>query len=166
VSGAQLVKRLQDLGIGRPLVDIVIPAGFSFSLDGSAVYLTMAFLLLAQAAGIDLSWQQKLDSIGTVAVAALALIVGVDRILNQSRCSTGTLVTRGRPSMTRCSRLSTGTPRTAAEPEGRPPSGDATDGRLKQLIRSGRSRARLLVPSVTLRRRRRRSPVTWRWEAS
>jgi hypothetical protein len=44
----------------------------------------MAFLFLAQAAGIDLSWQQKLDSIGTVAVAALALIVGVDRILNRA----------------------------------------------------------------------------------
>ena len=109
----QLIKRLEDLGVGRPVVGIVIPAGFSFNLDGSAVYLTMAFLFLAQATGTDLSWQQQLvmvgimmltskgtagiaggafiilastvSSIGTVPVAALALIVGVDRILNEGR---------------------------------------------------------------------------------
>ena len=39
---------------------IAIPSGFSVNLDGSAVYLTMASLLLAQAVGIDLSWQQQL----------------------------------------------------------------------------------------------------------
>jgi len=109
----QLIRRLEDLGVGRPVVGIVIPAGFSFNLDGSAVYLTMAFLFLAQATGTDLSWQQQLvmigvmmltskgtagiaggafiilastvSSIGTVPVAALALIVGVDRILNEGR---------------------------------------------------------------------------------
>ena len=109
----QLIKRLEDLGVGRPVVGIVIPAGFSFNLDGSAVYLTMAFLFLAQATNTDLSWQQQLvmvgimmltskgtagiaggafiilastvSSIGTVPVAALALIVGVDRILNEGR---------------------------------------------------------------------------------
>ena len=109
----QLIKRLEDLGVGRPVVGIVIPAGFSFNLDGSAVYLTMAFLFLAQATNTDLSWQQQLimvgimmltskgtagiaggafiilastvSSIGTVPVAALALIVGIDRILNEGR---------------------------------------------------------------------------------
>lgn len=109
----QLIKRLEDLGVGKPVVGIVVPSGFSFNLDGSAVYLTMAFLFLAQATGVDLSWQEQLvmvgimmltskgtagiaggafiilastvSSIGTVPVAALALIVGVDRILNEGR---------------------------------------------------------------------------------
>jgi len=109
----QLIKRLEDLGVGKPVVGIVIPSGFSFNLDGSAVYLTMAFLFLAQATGTDLSWQEQLvmvgimmltskgtagiaggafiilastvSSIGTVPVAALALIVGIDRILNEGR---------------------------------------------------------------------------------
>jgi aerobic C4-dicarboxylate transport protein len=109
----QLVEKLEVLGVGRPVVGIVIPAGFSFNLDGSAVYLTMASLFLAQAVGIDLSWQQQLvmvgimmltskgtagiaggafivlastvTAVGHVPLAALALIVGIDRILNEGR---------------------------------------------------------------------------------
>ncbi|WP_299530375.1 cation:dicarboxylate symporter family transporter [uncultured Streptomyces sp.] len=54
------------LGIGRPVVGIVILSGFSFNLDGSAVYLTMASLFLAQAMGIDLSWQQQLIMVGVM----------------------------------------------------------------------------------------------------
>ena len=48
----------------RSVVGITIPAGFSFNLDGSAIYLTMASLFLAQAVGIDLSWQQQLAMVG------------------------------------------------------------------------------------------------------
>ncbi|MGP4020494.1 cation:dicarboxylate symporter family transporter [Saccharopolyspora sp. 5N708] len=109
----QVVRKLEILGIGRPVVGIVIPAGFSFNLDGSAVYLTMASLFLAQAVGINLSWQQQLvmvgimmltskgtagiaggafivlastmTAVGHIPLAALALIVGVDRILNEGR---------------------------------------------------------------------------------
>jgi aerobic C4-dicarboxylate transport protein len=109
----QLVRKLEIMGIGRPVVGIVIPAGFSFNLDGSAVYLTMASLFLAQAVGIDLSWQQQLvmigvmmltskgtagiaggafivlastiTAVGHIPLAALALIVGIDRILNEGR---------------------------------------------------------------------------------
>ena len=95
------------------MVGLVIPAGFSFNLDGSAIYLTMASLFLAQAVGIDLSWQQQLimvgvmmltskgtagiaggafivlastiTAVGHVPLAALALIVGIDRMLNEGR---------------------------------------------------------------------------------
>jgi aerobic C4-dicarboxylate transport protein len=109
----QLVRRLEHLGAGRPVVGIVVPSGFSFNLDGSAIYLTLASLFLAQAVGIDLSWQQQLvlvavmmltskgtagiaggafivlastlSALGTIPLAALALIVGVDRILNEGR---------------------------------------------------------------------------------
>ncbi|MFF0086396.1 cation:dicarboxylate symporter family transporter [Streptomyces canus] len=105
--------KLEILGIGRPVVGIVIPSGFSFNLDGSAVYLTMASLFLAQAMGIDLSWQQQLimvgvmmltskgtagiaggafivlastvTAVGHIPLAALSLIVGIDRILNEGR---------------------------------------------------------------------------------
>ncbi|MEU6183726.1 cation:dicarboxylate symporter family transporter [Streptomyces coeruleorubidus] len=79
----QLVRKLEILGIGRPVVGIVIPSGFSFNLDGSAVCLTMASLFLAQATGIDLSWQQQLvivgvmmlTSKGTAGIAGGAFIV-------------------------------------------------------------------------------------------
>ncbi|MFG2732960.1 cation:dicarboxylate symporter family transporter [Streptomyces canus] len=109
----QLVRKLETLGVGRPVVGIVIPSGFSFNLDGSAVYLTMASLFMAQAVGIDLSWQQQLvmvgimmftskgtagiaggafvvlastvTAVGHIPLAALSLIVGVDRILNEGR---------------------------------------------------------------------------------
>ncbi len=109
----QLVRKLEHLGVDRSVVGLVIPAGFSFNLDGSAVYLTMASLFLAQAVGIDLSWQQQLvmvavmmltskgtagiaggafivlastiTAVGHVPLAALALIVGIDRILNEGR---------------------------------------------------------------------------------
>lgn len=109
----QFIRKLETLGVGRPVVGITVPSGFSFNLDGSAVYLTMASLFLAQAVDIHLSWQQQLvmvgvmmltskgtagvaggafvvlassvTAIGHVPLAALALIVGVDRILNEGR---------------------------------------------------------------------------------
>ena len=109
----QLVRKLEMMGIGRPVVGIVIPSGFSFNLDGSAIYLTMASLFLAQALGMDLTWQQQLvmigvmmltskgtagiaggafivlastmTAVGHMPLAALALIVGIDRILNEGR---------------------------------------------------------------------------------
>lgn len=116
----QLVRKLEILGIGFYfVVGIVIPSEFSFNLDGSAVYLTMASLFLAQAMGIDLSWQQQqqqqqqlimvgvmmltskgtagiaggafivlastVTAVGHIPLAALSLIVGIDRILNEGR---------------------------------------------------------------------------------
>ncbi|GHH78097.1 hypothetical protein GCM10018793_27630 [Streptomyces sulfonofaciens] len=108
-----VVRKLEALGAGRPVVGIVIPSGFSLNLDGSAVYLTMASLFLAQALGIDLSWQQQLvmvgvmmltskgtagiaggaflvlastiTAVGHIPLAALPLIVGIDRILDEGR---------------------------------------------------------------------------------
>ncbi|HWD06224.1 MAG TPA: cation:dicarboxylase symporter family transporter [Amycolatopsis sp.] len=109
----QMVRKLEILGAGRPVVGIVVPSGFSFNLDGSAIYLTMASLFLAQALGMNLSWQQQLTmvavmmltskgtagiaggafivlassmtAVGHMPLAALALIVGIDRILNEGR---------------------------------------------------------------------------------
>ncbi|MEY9259358.1 aerobic C4-dicarboxylate transport protein [Brevibacterium epidermidis] len=109
----QLIKKLEALGVGKSTVGIVVPAGFSFNLDGSAVYLTMAALFLAQAVGVPLDWGQQLaivgvmmltskgtagiaggafivlastlSAVGDIPLAALALIVGIDRILNEGR---------------------------------------------------------------------------------
>ncbi|MFL4476149.1 cation:dicarboxylate symporter family transporter [Paeniglutamicibacter sp. MACA_103] len=109
----QLIKKLEAMGVGKSTVGIVIPSGFSFNLDGSAVYLTMASLFLAQAVGVDLDWTQQLamvgvmmltskgtagiaggafivlastlSTVGGIPLAALALIVGIDRILNEGR---------------------------------------------------------------------------------
>lgn len=109
----QLIKKLEAMGVGKSTVGIVIPSGFSFNLDGSAVYLTMASVFLAQAVGMDLSWEQQLvmvgvmmltskgtagiaggafivlastlSSVGGIPLAALALIVGIDRLLNEGR---------------------------------------------------------------------------------
>ena len=109
----QVMKKLENMGVGRPTVGIVIPSAFSFNLDGSAIYLTMASVFLAQAVGIHLSWEQQLAMVGIMMIsskgtagvtggafivlagslgavsgiptAALALIVGVDRLLNEGR---------------------------------------------------------------------------------
>ncbi len=109
----RMLQRLEALGVSRSTVGIVIPSGFSFNLDGSAVYLTMTYLFLAQATGTDATWTHQLlvvglmmlmskgtagiaggafiilasviGSMGTIPVGALALIVGIDRILNEGR---------------------------------------------------------------------------------
>jgi aerobic C4-dicarboxylate transport protein len=109
----QVVAKLERLGVGRTVVGITIPAGFSFNLDGSAIYLTMGSLFVAEAVDVHLSWQQQLVMVGImmltskgtagvaggafvvlassitafghVPLAALALIVGIDRILNEGR---------------------------------------------------------------------------------
>lgn len=109
----QVMKKLENMGVGKPTVGIVIPSAFSFNLDGSAIYLTMASVFLAQAVGIHLSWEQQLAMVGLMMIsskgtagvtggafivlagslgavsaiptAALALIVGIDRLLNEGR---------------------------------------------------------------------------------
>jgi len=109
----RLIKKLENLGVGKSTVGIVVPAGFSFNLDGSAVYLSMAALFLAQAVGQPLSFGEQmavvgvmmltskgtagiaggafivlastLSAVGGIPLAALALIVGIDRILNEGR---------------------------------------------------------------------------------
>ena len=63
-TGSRTDAELENLGASKPVVGITIPAGFSFNLDGSAIYLTMATLFLAQATGIDLSWQEQLLLVG------------------------------------------------------------------------------------------------------
>jgi aerobic C4-dicarboxylate transport protein len=112
----QLMLKLQRLGAGRATVGLVVPTGYSFNLDGTNIYLTLATLFLAQATNTPLSLTQELTILGvamltskgasgvtgagfvtlaaTLAVipdlpiAALALLVGVDRFMSECRALT------------------------------------------------------------------------------
>ena len=111
-----LMDKLERLGCPRAVVGLVVPAGYSFNLDGTNIYLTMAALFVAQALNIDLSLQQELTLLGvamltskgasgvtgagfitlaatlavvpTIPVAGLALILGIDRFMSEARALT------------------------------------------------------------------------------
>jgi aerobic C4-dicarboxylate transport protein len=112
----QMMLKLQRLGAGRTTVGLVIPTGYSFNLDGTNIYMTLATLFLAQATNTPLSLTQELTLLGvamltskgasgvtgagfitlaaTLAVvpdlpiAALALLVGIDRFMSECRALT------------------------------------------------------------------------------
>jgi len=111
-----LMTKLENLGCSKSVVGLVVPAGYSFNLDGTNIYLTMAALFVAQALNIDLSLGQQLSILGVamltskgasgvtgagfitlaatlavvpdVPVAGLALILGVDRFMSEARALT------------------------------------------------------------------------------
>ena len=111
-----LMLKLQALGCDKAVVGLVVPTGYSFNLDGTSIYLSMAILFIAQAAHVDLSWQQQLGifglllltskgsaamtgggfitlaatlaSIKALPVAGLALLFGVDRFMSEARAIT------------------------------------------------------------------------------
>ena len=113
---APLMEKLEKLGCSNSVVGLVVPAGYSFNLDGTNIYLTMAAVFIAQALGIDLSLSQQLSLLAvavvtskgasgvtgagfitlaatlavvpTVPVAGLALILGVDRFMSEARALT------------------------------------------------------------------------------
>ena len=112
----RMMLRMEELGCDPSVVGLVIPTGYSFNLDGTCIYLTMAALFLAQATNTDLTvWQQlgilaillltskgaagvtgsgfivlaaTLSSVGTIPVASIALILGVDRFMSEARALT------------------------------------------------------------------------------
>ncbi|THD83278.1 MAG: C4-dicarboxylate transporter DctA [Phenylobacterium sp.] len=112
----QIMLKLQRLGAGKATVGLVVPTGYSFNLDGTNIYMTLATLFLAQATNTPLSLTQEATLLGvamltskgasgvtgagfvtlaaTLAVipdlpiTALALLVGVDRFLSESRALT------------------------------------------------------------------------------
>jgi aerobic C4-dicarboxylate transport protein len=111
-----LMLKLERLGCPRQVVGLVIPIGYSFNLDGTNIYLTMAALFVAQALNIDLTLPQQLAILAvamltskgasgvtgagfitlaatlmvvpSVPVAGLALILGVDRFMSEARALT------------------------------------------------------------------------------
>src|SRR5215831_4310513 len=112
----RMINKLENLGCKESVVGLVIPTGYSFNLDGTCIYLTMAALFLAQATNTDLSLAQQLGiiaillltskgaagvtgsgfivlaatlaSVGTIPVASIALILGVDRFMSEARALT------------------------------------------------------------------------------
>ena len=112
----RMIGKMELLGCEKQVVGLVIPTGYSFNLDGTCIYLTMAALFLAQATGTELSLAQQagilgvllltskgaagvtgsgfivlaatLGSTGTIPVAAIALILGVDRFMSEARALT------------------------------------------------------------------------------
>jgi aerobic C4-dicarboxylate transport protein len=112
----RMLRKLEELGVAKPVVGLVIPAGYSFNLDGTSIYLTMAALYIAQATNTPLDlWHQltllavllltskgaagvtgsgfivlaaSLSAVGHVPVAGLALILGIDRFMSEARALT------------------------------------------------------------------------------
>lgn len=112
----RLMAKLEDLGASKSTVGLVVPTGYSFNLDGTAIYLTMAAVFVAQATNTPLTLLQQitllavllltskgaagvtgsgfivlaatLSAIGHVPVAGLALILGIDRFMSEARALT------------------------------------------------------------------------------
>ena len=113
----RLIERLEELGCERSVVGLVVPTGYSFNLDGTCIYLTMAALFIAQALSVDLSIadQMLLMAVllltskgaagvtgsgfitlaatlgalnGKVPVEGVALILGIDRFMSEARAIT------------------------------------------------------------------------------
>jgi aerobic C4-dicarboxylate transport protein len=111
-----LMEKLETMGCSKSVVGLVVPAGYSFNLDGTTIYLSMAVIFLAQVFKVDLSWGQILTIIGILMVTSkgaagvtgsgfivlastltvvkvipiegLALLLGVDRFMSEARSIT------------------------------------------------------------------------------
>lgn len=111
-----LMRKLERLGCSKSVVGLVVPSGYSFNLDGTNIYLTMAAIFVAQALNVDLTLTQELTLLAvamltskgasgvtgagfitlaatltvvpSVPVAGLALILGIDRFMSEARALT------------------------------------------------------------------------------
>jgi aerobic C4-dicarboxylate transport protein len=112
----RMMAKLEHVGCAKPVVGLVIPAGYSFNLDGTSIYMSMAAIFIAQATGTTLSIGQQLgilgvllitskgaagvagsgfitlaatlSSIPALPVAGLALLIGIDRFMSGARSLT------------------------------------------------------------------------------
>lgn len=111
-----LMEKLERMGCSKPVVGLVVPAGYSFNLDGTTIYLSMSVLFLAQAFNIHLTWENiasivailfvtskgaagvtgsgfvvlasTLTAVKIIPVEGLALLLGVDRFMSEARSIT------------------------------------------------------------------------------
>src|SRR5207237_1349806 len=112
----RMIAKLENLGVKKSVVGLVIPTGYSFNLDGTSIYLTMAAVFIAQATNTPMTIAQQLallavllltskgaagvtgsgfialaatlSAVGNVPVAGLALILGIDRFMSEARALT------------------------------------------------------------------------------
>lgn len=111
-----IMQKMEEAGCAKPVVGLVIPTGYSFNLDGTSIYLTMAAVFISQALNMHLSLEQEitlllvllltskgaagvtgsgfvtlaatLPVVGHVPVESVALIFGVDRFMSEARAIT------------------------------------------------------------------------------
>jgi aerobic C4-dicarboxylate transport protein len=112
----RMMSKMENLGVRKTVVGLVIPTGYSFNLDGTSIYLTMAAVFIAQATNTPMTLTQQLtmlgvllltskgaagvtgsgfivlaatlSAVGSVPVAGLALILGIDRFMSEARALT------------------------------------------------------------------------------
>ncbi|CAM8670306.1 GltP Na+/H+-dicarboxylate symporters [Comamonadaceae bacterium] len=112
----RMMEKLENLGARKSVVGLVVPTGYSFNLDGTSIYLTMAAVFIAQATDTPMDLTQQLtllavllltskgaagitgsgfivlaatlSAVGHVPVAGLALILGIDRFMSEARALT------------------------------------------------------------------------------
>ena len=112
----RMMAKMENLGVKKSAVGLVIPTGYSFNLDGTSIYLTMAAVFIAQATNTPMTLTQQLtllavllltskgaagvtgsgfivlaatlSAVGHVPVAGLALILGIDRFMSEARALT------------------------------------------------------------------------------
>jgi aerobic C4-dicarboxylate transport protein len=112
----QLMEKLEALGCSRQVVGLVVPTGYSFNLDGTNIYMTLATLFIAQALGVDLTFGEQLTILfvamltskgasgvtgagfitlaGTLAVVnpalvpGMAMVLGIDKFMSECRALT------------------------------------------------------------------------------
>ena len=112
----RMMEKMENLGVRKSVVGLVIPTGYSFNLDGTSIYLTMAAMFIAQATDTPMDLTQQLtllavllltskgaagitgsgfivlaatlSAVGGVPVAGLALILGIDRFMSEARALT------------------------------------------------------------------------------
>jgi aerobic C4-dicarboxylate transport protein len=112
----RLMAKMENVGVSKSVVGLVVPTGYSFNLDGTSIYLTMAAVFIAQATNTPMTLTQQitllaillltskgaagvtgsgfivlaatLSAVGTVPVAGLALILGIDRFMSEARALT------------------------------------------------------------------------------
>ena len=112
----RMIVKMERLGCSKPVVGLVIPSGYSFNLDGTSIYLTIAALFIAQATNTHLTFGQEmfillilmlnskgaaavtgggfitlaatLSALGTIPVGGISLLLGVDRFMSQMRALT------------------------------------------------------------------------------
>ena len=112
----RMMEKMENLGAKKSTVGLVIPTGYSFNLDGTSIYLTMAAVFIAQATNTPMTLMQEitllavllltskgaagitgsgfivlaatLSAVGTVPVVGLTLILGIDRFMSEARALT------------------------------------------------------------------------------
>ncbi|WP_164853116.1 dicarboxylate/amino acid:cation symporter [Peribacillus asahii] len=111
-----MMNKLEKYGCSKPVVGLVVPTGYSFNLDGTSIYLSMAAIFIAQAYGVDLTIWQEITLLGIlmltskgaagvtgsgfitlaatlaafpmIPVEGMALLLGVDRFMSEARAVT------------------------------------------------------------------------------